>query len=127
MDELALERTLRAVECIPAGQVAAYGDVGRAAGTSARFAARVLSLYGSTVTWWRVPNARGEMPPALAVRALPHWREEGTPLVGTDAGTGADRSQPRVDMRSARVDLPAFAASVEAALADLPEEDPDAP
>lgn len=117
MDDLAAERVLRAVECIPPGSVAAYGDVAKAAGASARFAARVMSTYGGGVAWWRVPNARGALPPGLLAEALPRWRAEGTPLTGTG---GADL---RVDMRAARMDPDELARTAQAVAADLDELD----
>lgn len=128
MDELASERVLRAVECIPPGSVAAYGDLARATGTSPRFAARVMSTYGGGVPWWRVPNAKGELPPALARSALPHWEEEGTPLVRAEAphssSTAAEAALSFVRMRAARVDPDEFAASVAAAIAELEDLEP---
>src|SRR5699024_11074733 len=91
MDELQVERVLRAVESIPAGSALPYGRVGRAAGASARFVGRVMSVHGSAVAWWRVPNARGDFPPPLRARARPHLREEDTPL----------REDGRIDLRLA--------------------------
>lgn len=103
---------LRAVECIPAGAVSSYGVIGRATGTGARFAARVMAVHGSAVCWWRVVSVSGRLPAPLAARALPHWAEESTPLV-----SGADPA--RVDMASAAVAEAHFSAAVAAACADL--------
>lgn len=119
MDELGVERVLRAVECIPPGRAAAYGEIGRVVGASPRFVARVLSSVGATVTWWRVPNVRGALPAPLTTRALPLWQEEDMPLT---------RDQ-RIDMRRARVDPVTFDLCVRDSLADLPsagsEDAPD--
>lgn len=109
MDDLAVERVLRAVESLPPGSAAAYGEIGRAVGASSRYVARVMSVYGSNVPWWRVPNVRGALPAPLTARALPHWKDEGMPLTDDD----------RIDMRRARVDPDTFAASVLDALAEL--------
>ncbi|HLS34000.1 MAG TPA: MGMT family protein [Brevibacterium sp.] len=117
MDDLAVERVLRAVECIPRGRAAAYGEIGRAVGASPRFVARVLSSVGATVTWWRVPNVRGALPAPLTVRALPHWQEEDMPLTADE----------RIDMARARVDPGVFGARVRDALADLPSAGSDGP
>lgn len=117
MDELSVERVLRAVESIPSGAAAPYSEVGRAAGASARFVARVLSRHGATVPWWRVPTVRGVLPPPLVARARPQWEDEGTPLT----------ADGRIDLARARVDPEYFAAAVAAACADLPDDssDPD--
>ncbi|MGO1439166.1 MAG: MGMT family protein [Brevibacterium yomogidense] len=118
MDELGVERVLRAVECIPSGRAAAYGEIGRVVGASPRFVARVLSSIGSTVTWWRVPNVRGALPAPLTARALPLWQEEGMPLT----------PDQRIDMTRAGVDPVAFDQCVRDALADLPSaESEDSP
>lgn len=109
MDDLAVERVLRAVESLPPGSAAAYGEIGRAVGASSRYVARVMSVYGSNVPWWRVPNVRGALPAPLTARALPRWKDEGMPLTDDD----------RIDMRRARVDPDTFAASVLDALAEL--------
>ena len=116
MDELRVERVLRAVESIPAGCAMPYGRVGRAVGESARLAARVLSHHGSAVPWWRVPNARGELPPPLMARALLHLYEEGTPLT----------ADGRIDLRRAGLDETDYGQRVEEALADLPDAQADA-
>ncbi len=110
MDELGVERVLRAVECIPPGRAAAYGDIGRAVGASPRFVAKVLSSVGATVTWWRVPNVRGALPAPLTARARPLWRAEDMPLTPDE----------RIDMPRARVDSVDFGLRVRDALADLP-------
>jgi hypothetical protein len=61
------------------------------------------------VAWWRVPNARGEFPPPLRARALPHLREEDTPL----------RADGRIDLHLAAPHPDEYARSVDMALADL--------
>lgn len=62
MDDLLTEKVLRCVEQVPAGRVVAYGDIARIVGTGPRVVGRVLSEWGSNVTWWRVVNASGNLP-----------------------------------------------------------------
>jgi alkylated DNA nucleotide flippase Atl1 len=93
------EAVLGIVDQIPSGMVLAYGDVAEMLGSGGpRQVGSVMSRYGSSVTWWRVIGASGEVSPALREGALAHWREEGTALV---RGPLAGR---RVDMRLARWD-----------------------
>ncbi|MEU7896528.1 MGMT family protein [Nonomuraea sp. NPDC049152] len=86
------ERVLDLVERIPPGQVMSYGDIAEYLEEGGpRQVGTVMSTWGGAVPWWRVVHADGTAAPGLVDRALPHWREEGTPLRGE-----------RVDMRSAR-------------------------
>ncbi|MGD6980923.1 MULTISPECIES: MGMT family protein [Citricoccus] len=57
MDVLAEVRAV--VAMIPAGCVAAYGEIGRAVGIGPRQAGRAVSLLGDDVPWWRVVYADG--------------------------------------------------------------------
>lgn len=93
------EAVLSIVDRIPEGMVLAYGDVAEMLGQGGpRQVGAVMSRYGSSVTWWRVIRASGQVPVGLLDEALAHWREEGTALVrGVIAGR-------RVDMRLARWD-----------------------
>lgn len=93
MDEIAVERVLRIVEFVPEARVVAYGTVGAVAGCSPRYVGRVMREFGSNVTWWRVINAAGVLPPEIFARARSHWADEGTP-----------HSHARVD-RSAFLDV----------------------
>lgn len=99
------EAVLDIVDRIPHGKVLAYGDVAELLGQGGpRQVGAVMSRYGSSVTWWRVIRASGEVPDVLQDEALAHWREEGTALVrGAIAGR-------RVDMRLARWDGEGLAA-----------------
>lgn len=75
------EQVLGVVARIPSGRVMTYGDVGIAIGSEApRAVGRVMALYGHAVPWWRVVPASGLPPQGHARLALPHYREEGTPL-----------------------------------------------
>ena len=72
---------LGVVARIPPGRVMTYGDVGIAVGVHApRAVGRVLALYGRGAPWWRVVPVSGLPPQGHARLALPHYREEGTPL-----------------------------------------------
>lgn len=79
MDEIAVERVLRIIELVPAARVVAYGTVGAVADCSPRYVGRVMREFGSNVTWWRVVNADGILPPEIFARASIHWQEECTP------------------------------------------------
>ena len=79
MDDIRVERVLRAVECIPCGSVATYGDIGDVTGESARVIGRVLALWGSTVPWWRVCNSKGEIP-GHSTEALELWLVDKLPV-----------------------------------------------
>jgi alkylated DNA nucleotide flippase Atl1 len=92
MDEGYVERVLRAVEGIPPGQVASYGDIAEMVGVGGpRLVGRVMAIYGSGVPWWRVVRADGQPVRGLENRALELLRQDGTPLRGE-----------RVELRLAR-------------------------
>ncbi|MET7799104.1 MGMT family protein [Streptomyces decoyicus] len=118
------ERVLAVAELIPAGRVMTYGDVaewlegegegegepegrpakdggGRGVG-GPRQVGRVMALYGGAVPWWRVVRADGQLLPGNELRALAHYRDEGTPL--RTASRAAEDHIPRLDMRRARWD-----------------------
>lgn len=93
MDEDYVEAVLAAVELIPEGKVASYGDIAEQVGHGGpRQVGRIMSLFGSAVCWWRVVRADGR--PALGheEEALALLRAENVPLQGD-----------RVDVRHARV------------------------
>lgn len=96
MDERLVELVLRAVDLIPRGRVAAYGDLGRIVGIGPRQVGAVMSRYGDGVTWWRVTNSSGEFAPDLLERARPHWLEEGIALSRT--GRGCRIAEHRADL-----------------------------
>lgn len=76
-----VDAVLATVERIPVGRVMTYGDVAYAIGSqSPRGVGRVLALYGHAVPWWRVVPVSGKPPEGHARLALPHYREEDTPL-----------------------------------------------
>jgi alkylated DNA nucleotide flippase Atl1 len=91
------EAVLDIVDQIPVGMVLSYGDVAEMLGHGGpRQVGAVMSHFGSSVTWWRVTRASGEVPGRLQDEALAHWRGEGTALV-----RGALDGR-RVDMTLAR-------------------------
>jgi alkylated DNA nucleotide flippase Atl1 len=54
------------------------------------------------VPWWRVVRADGVLLPGHELRALAHYRAEGTPL--KEAARASEGHLPRLDMRRARWD-----------------------
>ncbi|MFI8002321.1 MGMT family protein [Streptomyces sp. NPDC086010] len=97
------ERVLDVADLIPPGRVMTYGDVAEWLGDGGpRQVGRVMALYGSAVPWWRVVRADGALLPGHELRALDHYREEGTPLRA--ASRSSDGHLPRLDMRRARWD-----------------------
>ena len=92
------EAVLDLIDQIPAGMVLAYGDVAELLGRGGpRQVGFVMSRYGSSVAWWRVIRASGEMPEALLDEALTHWRAENTPLARGALGHRVDMARARWD------------------------------
>lgn len=110
MDDVLVERVLRAVEQIPRGRVASYGDVAALVGIGPRQVGTVLRLYGSAVPWWRVVSRDGDFGADLLDRARPHWADEG--ILVKRNGLGCR-------IADYRVDLPALHTAYTSAVADL--------
>lgn len=110
MDDITLERVLRAVECIPAGRVVSYGDLAGLVGIGPRQVGSIMSTWGADVPWWRVTNASGDLPEHLLDRAAEHWDTE---------GVGLKPNRQGVLIRICRADLVALATCWEARTADL--------
>lgn len=89
MDDVRVERVLRAVESIPRGSVATYGDIGSVTGESARTVGRVMALWGSNVPWWRICNSKGEIP-GYGSAAFEHWLADQLPVTAQGALRLAD-------------------------------------
>lgn len=106
--ELTVERVLRAVEQVPRGSVVAYSDIAGIAGTSARRVGSIMAEFGGEVSWWRVTNRDGALPPHLMALARRHWARE---------GIEADEARCRISRH--RADLATLTAAYEAAVADL--------
>ncbi|MCH0541312.1 MGMT family protein [Streptomyces sp. MUM 203J] len=99
------ERVLETAESIPPGRVMTYGDVAEWLGEGGpRQVGRVMALYGGGVPWWRVVRADGRLLPGHELRALAHYRGEGTPLRDAAAAHTDGTHLPRLDMRRARWD-----------------------
>ncbi|MYU13192.1 DNA-binding protein [Streptomyces sp. SID8361] len=97
------ERVLEVAELIPSGRVMTYGDVAEWLEEGGpRQVGRAMALYGGAVPWWRVVRADGVLLPGHELRALDHYREEGTPL--REAPRSAEGHVPRIDMARARWD-----------------------
>ncbi len=83
VDEAYVEAVLSLVERVPVGRATTYGVLADAVGRGGpRQIGRVMALYGSPVPWWRVVRADGSLPASHRREALPHYREEGTPMRG---------------------------------------------
>ena len=115
MDERLVELVLRAVDLIPRGRVAAYGDLGHIVGIGPRQVGAVMSRYGDGTTWWRVTDAAGNLAPDLLERARPHWLAEG---ISIKAGGRGCRIEDH------RADLEQLAQQWWAAVADISPDEP---
>lgn len=84
---------LDTVDAIPAGKVMAYGDIAEYLGQGGpRLVARMMSLYGHEVPWWRVLRADGTCAAEVADEQWAKLRTERVPI----------RDSGRVDMGVAR-------------------------
>ena len=77
VDDVVVERVMRAVEQVPRGRVVSYGDLAALVGIGPRQVGTIMRLYGSNVTWWRVCNASGDLPVALMDEVRERWASEG--------------------------------------------------
>ncbi|MGL4178851.1 MAG: MGMT family protein, partial [Dermatophilaceae bacterium] len=96
VDDVVVERVLRAVEQVPRGRVVAYGDIAALVGVGPRLVGRVMSTYGSNVTWWRVTQAGGDLPAELLDEARERWAAEGILL--KPSGRGCRIGEYRADL-----------------------------
>ena len=86
------ELVLTAVEQIPPGQVATYGDIAEMVGRGGpRQVGHVMARFGGGVPWWRVVRADGRPARSLEKTGLRLLRADNTPIKGD-----------RVDMPRAR-------------------------
>ncbi len=94
MDDDFAEAVLDAVELIPRGCVASYGDIAEFLGRGGpRQVGRVMASRGGAVAWWRVVRADGRPVRGLEDAAWAKLRAEGVPARGD-----------RIEMRRARFD-----------------------
>lgn len=112
MDEVLVERVLRAVEQVPAGRVVSYGDLAALVGTGPRHVGRIMRHWGGTVPWWRVTSVSGDLAGDLPGRARPHWEAEGIEVKPSGLGCR---------FTAYRADLERLAADYARATADLPD------
>lgn len=96
MDEVLVEKVLRAVELVPAGRVISYGDIAALVGTGPRHVGTVMREYGGSVAWWRVVNASGDAPKHKRQAVFDHWRDEGIAIKPN--GLGCRIADQRVDL-----------------------------
>lgn len=83
---------LDAVDRVPAGCAATYGDIAELTGSgSARTVGSVLSRYGREVSWWRVVQASGRPAAPHVQDALTRLRADGCPLDGERVDLGRAR------------------------------------
>ena len=113
MDDLLVERVLRAVELVPPGRVVSYGDVAALVGIGPRQVGSIMRHWGCNVAWWRVVSHAGDVGGDLLTRARPHWDEEGIRVKPNGLGCR---------IADYRADLVALAAGYERAVADLPPD-----
>lgn len=114
MDEVLVERVLRAVEQVPPGRVVSYGDLGELVGLGPRQVGQVMSRWGGNVAWWRVTSRSGDLPADLLARAREHWDQEGIEVRGEGRGCRfavhrADLERLAEDYARATADLPGAA------------------
>ncbi|RIK14370.1 MAG: cysteine methyltransferase [Acidobacteria bacterium] len=115
MDEVLVERVLRAVEQVPPGRVVSYGDLADLVGTGPRQVGAIMRHWGGNVTWWRVTSHAGDLGGDLLARARPHWDEEGIEVKPNGLGCRiavyrADLGRLAADYARAVADLDAGAA-----------------
>ncbi|HIT75642.1 MAG TPA: MGMT family protein [Candidatus Avipropionibacterium avicola] len=96
MDESLVERVLVAVELIPAGRVASYGDIAGLLGIGPRQVGAIMRHHGAGVPWWRVTSHAGDLPAPLLRRAADRWAEEG--ITVKPNGLGCRINQYRLDL-----------------------------
>ncbi|MBM6401538.1 MGMT family protein [Phycicoccus sonneratiae] len=111
MDDVVVERVLRAVEQVPRGRVVSYGDLAALVGIGPRQVGSIMKAYGGNVTWWRVTNSYGDLPVNLLEEARQTWADEGILLKRN--GRGCSIAEHRADLR-------ALAAAYERSVRDLP-------
>ena len=95
MDDFLVDRVLLAVEQIPSGRVAAYGDIARLVGTSPRRVGTIMRLYSEGAPYWRVVGAAGDPGGRLLNHFRPHWNDEG--ITVKPNGLGCRMAEYRTD------------------------------
>jgi methylated-DNA-protein-cysteine methyltransferase-like protein len=96
VDDVVVERVLRAVEQVPRGRVVSYGDLAALVGIGPRQVGTIMRLYGSNVAWWRVTNSYGDLPAPLLDEVRERWAAEGILL--KPGGRGCRIADHRADL-----------------------------
>jgi alkylated DNA nucleotide flippase Atl1 len=95
MDDEYVELVLSAVERIPAGKVATYGDIAELVGRGGpRQVGNVMARYGAGVPWWRVIRADGRPARGLVEEALALLGREDVPIRGDRVDLPRARFRP---------------------------------
>jgi alkylated DNA nucleotide flippase Atl1 len=95
MDDEYVELVLSAVERIPPGRVATYGDIAELIGRGGpRQVGNVMARHGAGVPWWRVIRADGRPARGLEERALALLADEDAPLRGDRVDLSRARHLP---------------------------------
>lgn len=110
VDEALVEHILRAVELVPAGRVATYGDIAAIVGIGPRHVGNVVARWGHGVPWWRVTNSRGELPVSLLEQARARWETENIPA----------QSNGTCRLRDCRADLSSLEQEWTRSITDVP-------
>lgn len=111
VDEVVVERVLRAVEQVPPGRVVAYGDLAALVGIGPRQVGSIMRHWGGNVAWWRVTSHAGDLGGDLLTRARPHWDEEGIPVKPN--GRGCRIAEHRADLERLARDYARAAADLD--------------
>ena len=111
MSEWQAEVVARAVEALPEGTAATYGDVAAELGMGARQVGRSMSTYGGGLPWWRVTRSDGRLPAHLLPEARQSWLAEGIPIRADGSG---------IRLAECRADPALLASLAEAALINTP-------
>ena len=72
---------LLAVDSIPVGRLATYGDLGKVVGCGPRLVARVLATSDGSTCWWRVVRADGSIAEHLVDEASKRLAQEGVKVI----------------------------------------------
>ena len=96
VDDVLVERVLRAVELVPRGKVVTYGDIAELVGIGPRLVGQIMGTWGSGVPWWRVVNASGDLPDVHLTRAHEEWVLEAIEI--KPSGKGCRLRQHHADL-----------------------------
>ena len=95
-----VEAVLRAVESIPAGSVATYGDIAEYVGHGGpRQVGAVMREYGASVAWWRVIRASGVPADEVGDEQLHRLRSDGVRITNGRVNLRQVRWDPEIQER----------------------------